>query len=98
MDQLWRKLAALQGTMLETSKGRKPFDVVKVDEQSSTAVVIVPRSTGKPRKIMRDEIERAFAFLANNGSIMPSRLRKSGVSEANPAYVAAILRAIREQP
>jgi hypothetical protein len=53
----------------------------------------VPRSSGKPRTSKRWQFEQAEALGLATAEITPTQLRRAGISEFNPAYVAAIIRA-----
>ena len=70
--------------------GREAFDIAAVTDGH---VRVVPRSSGKPRPIKREEIERAEALGLATTDVTPIQLRRAGISEFNPAYVAAIIRA-----
>ena len=93
MEEMWVSVRALQGRTLLTARGN-PFCVVSV---KTGYVAVVLQSTGKERRISRAEIEGAIALALQGRDISPSRLREAGVSEANPAYVAAIVRHILRQ-
>jgi hypothetical protein len=91
MATLWEQIRALEGRTLPTVSGREAFDVIGVDDDH---VRVVPRSSGKPRSpIPRWRFERAEALGLATADVTPSRLRHAGVSEFDPAYVAAIIRA-----
>jgi hypothetical protein len=66
------------------------FDITSVD---GGYVTVVPHSSGKPRAIKREEFERAEALGLATADVTPIQLRRAGISEFNPAYVAAIIRA-----
>jgi hypothetical protein len=53
----------------------------------------VPHSSEKPRAIKREEFERAEMLGLATAGVTPIQLRRAGISEFNPAYVAAIIRA-----
>jgi len=92
-----QQMIPLAGTTQHTlGKQRRPFDVLTVDPNGASAVVIRVQSTGNVRVISRRDIEagHALALQLPRGSITASRLRAEGASEANPAYVAALLRRI----
>lgn len=90
---LWAGLKELEGATVETVRG-KPFTVLAVDPGKQGAIVIELASTGKRRTILRDEIERAYGLGHHGEAVRPSTVRASGASERNPAYVAALLRAL----
>lgn len=90
MHTLWEQVRALEGQTLSTARGRA-FDVSMVDDRQ---IHVVPHSTGKVRPIRRHEFERAETLGLVTLDITPIRLRQAGVSEVNPAYVAAIIREI----
>lgn len=90
MARLWELVQALEGWTLPTVSGRAAFDITAVDDGY---VWVVPRSSGKPRAIKREEFERAEALGLATADVTPIELRRAGISEFNPAYVAAIIRA-----
>ena len=90
MTSLWERIRALDGFTLPTVSGRAAFDITSVDDNS---VRVVPRSSGKPRPIRREDFERAEALGLVRADVTPIQLRRAGISEFNPAYVAAIIRA-----
>jgi hypothetical protein len=91
MGQLWARVAELQAKTITTTTGRAQFNV---DRVTDTGIVITPHSTGLPRKIQRRELESAAGLGLTTDQLTPTRVRQAGASEFNPAYVAAILRAI----
>jgi hypothetical protein len=90
MASLWEQIQALEGFTLPTVSGRAAFDIASVDEDY---IRVVPHSSGKPRPIKREEFERAEALGLATTDVTPIQLRRAEVSEFNPAYVAAIIRA-----
>jgi hypothetical protein len=61
-------------------------------------VRVVPRSIRKPRRpIKRQDFERAEALGLATIDVTPIQIRQAGISEFNPAYVAAIIRAAVRQ-
>lgn len=91
MATLCEKARELAGQTLMATTGRATFDVTGVTD---TRVEIVPRRTGKRRPISCREFERAEALGLARADVTPSQLREAGASEANPAYVAAIIHAL----
>jgi hypothetical protein len=89
----WEEVRVLTGKTLCTVRGRT-FDIVTVDDD---AVEIFVRSTQKPRTIDRDEFERALVADLFTAQVRPQQLRDAEASEANPAYVAAIIHEIVRQ-
>jgi hypothetical protein len=94
MGSLWEQVRALEGGTLPTVSGRAAFDITAVEDDY---VLIVPESSGKPRTIKREEFERAEALGLATADVTPIQIRRAGISEFNPAYVAAIIRATVEQ-
>jgi hypothetical protein len=90
MTSLWEQVRALEGWTLPTVNGRALFDISAVDDGF---VRVVPHSSGKPRAIKREEFERAEMLGLATAGVTPIQLRRAGISEFNPAYVAAIIRA-----
>lgn len=86
----WQQIRQLQGTTLHTVRQGRPFEIISV---TGDVCRIQVGSTGKVRPIRRQEFERAVA-LGPISSLNTSILRERGASEANPAYVLAILRVI----
>jgi hypothetical protein len=91
MAILWERIRALEGQTQTTVSGRAVFDIVAVNDG---CVRVVPRSTGKARCIDRREFEEAEGRGYASAVVAPSDLRQAGISEFNPAYVAAIIRAV----
>jgi hypothetical protein len=91
---LWERIQALERFTLPTVSGRAAFDITSVDDGH---VRITPYSSGQPRPIKRQEFEQAEALGLATADVTPIELRRAGVSEFNPAYVAAIIRAAVEQ-
>jgi hypothetical protein len=94
MASLWERIRELEGFTLPTVSGRAAFDITSADDGY---VQVVPRSSGKPRPIKREEFERAEALGLATTDITPIQLRRGGISEFNPAYVSAIIRAAVDQ-
>ena len=90
MATLWERVRALEGRTLPTVSGREAFDIAAVTDGH---VRVVPRSSATPRTITRREFEHAEALGLATADVTPIQLREAGVSEFNPAYVAAIIRA-----
>lgn len=84
----WKTLVQLKGCALKTLGRGEPFTIVAVTDQS---IVVRPHSTDKDRRVTRDEIESAFGELQQRGEMPFIDIRKHKHSEANPAYVAALL-------
>ena len=89
MATLWEGVRALEGRTLPTERGRE-FDVPEVGDDH---VRVVPRSSGKPRRIERREFEQAESLGLATADVHPIQLRRAGASEFNPAYVAAMIHA-----
>lgn len=87
---MWESIRALQGTTLRTTGQNKPFLIVRVTDGEC---IIKVESTGRIRPIPRRDFERAAA-LGPISALNTAILRAKGASEANPAYVLAILRSI----
>lgn len=87
-NDLWRRVTGLEGRTLHTTARQEPFDVASVRPDG---VLVRIHSSGKERLIPRTEIEAGAAYADRGGDLIPSALRQAGASEANPAYVAAIL-------
>jgi hypothetical protein len=90
MASLWERIRALEGFTLPTVSGRAAFDIASVDEDY---VRVVPHSSGKPRRIKREEFKGAEALGLATSGVTPNQLRGAGISEFNSAYVTAIIRA-----
>ena len=91
MTTLCEHVRALKGQTLSTVTGRARFVITEVTDKR---VEIVPLSTGKTRLVSCQEFERAAARGLATADVIPSQLRAAGASEGNPAYVAAIIRAV----
>jgi hypothetical protein len=90
MASLWERVRALEGRTLQTVSGRATFDITAVGDDY---IQVVPRSSGKRRTIQRWRFERAKELGLDKVDVTPIQLRTAEVSEFNPAYVAAIIRA-----
>jgi hypothetical protein len=90
MTTVWEQVSGLEGKTLATLNEKK-FDITEVGEGY---VKILVRETGKPRTIPSQEFIRAEELGVAIAGVRPKQIRESGVSEANPAYVAAIIREI----
>lgn len=91
MTTVCEKVRALDGQTVTTASRRAGFDVASVTDER---VEIVPQSTRKSRAISCQEFERAETLGLATAGVTPSQLREAGASEGNPAYVAAIIRAV----
>lgn len=80
-------IGRLRGQTLHTVTG-KPFDVASVD---GDWIVVVPHASDKPRPIKMMEIQAGYRLLLQAGELTVSAIREGGASEANPAYVWALL-------
>ncbi len=83
---LYAALRPLQGQTLHTVTGL-PFLIQSVERDR---VVVVPDRTGKPRPIRWMELEAAAERLGHTGELTITAIRQHA-SEANPAYVFALL-------
>jgi len=92
-DALWQAIGVLIGQTVDTVRGR-PFTILSVARHKDAAVEIAPVSTGKPRKLYRESLEGAYLLWKREGGVTPSRVREEGLSERNPAYVAALIQAV----
>ena len=90
MARLWDGVRALEGRTLQTVTG-KGFDVVSV---SDSHVRVTLHSSGRTLPIPRKAFDQAEALGLATASVRPSELREAQVSEGQPAYVAAIIRAV----
>jgi hypothetical protein len=87
---IWTRIAALVGQRIPTSDGPGFF----VDEVTEQGVTIRLVRTSKQRRIPRIALERAWRLKPSDGELLPDAVRKAGVSEYSPAYVAAIINTI----
>jgi hypothetical protein len=95
MANLWEQIRALDGRSMATSTGRGTFDGIEVDEHRIRIMLHRERMTR--RSIERWRFERAEALGLARSDVIPDEIRKSQVSEFDPAYVAAIIRAAIDQ-
>jgi hypothetical protein len=58
-------------------------------------VQITPNSTGRPRRVSRQEIEQAARLFPRAGRLTAHDVRAGRASLNNPSYVAAILNAVQ---
>jgi hypothetical protein len=84
---IWTIIEDLDGLTLHTLDQKKPFRVKAVGD---SGVTILVKKTRNERFISRSEIEGSFNDLWVIGELSRGDIRDRH-SEANPAYVAAIL-------
>jgi hypothetical protein len=92
MASLWERIRALEGQRLSTEGGRAEFDIRKVDDGF---VLVMPRNTGKPRRIQRSEFEAVEAAGLARASVTKDQILSMDVEVAkfNLSYVPPIIRA-----
>lgn len=91
MTPLWERVRALEGQTLSTVSGRAASAITEVTDDH---VRVVPRSSGKPRTpIERWRFEGAEALGLATADVTLMQVRRAGLSEFNPTYVAAIIQA-----
>jgi len=88
---MWESIKRLMGTDLTTLDRQKPFRIVQVSDTYLEAYI---DTTGRTRRIHRNQIEAAWECLQKQGILTRSQIREE-FAQYNPAYVAAIL---AEQP
>ncbi len=91
MTFTWDRVQALQGKTLQTVSRGATFKVEKVNNDH---VWVMPCSSGKLRRIERWRFEEAERQGLVTPNVTPTEIRKKGISDFNPAYVAAIIRAV----
>jgi hypothetical protein len=89
MQDFWVWASAFSGMRVQTITGAW-FAVLHVD--SDEGIRIAPESSGIQRLVSAQEFDRALALHLSANDLTTRRMRKEGVSEYNPSYVAAILR------
>ena len=91
-----RQMVPLAGRTLYTLGQQRGFDVLTVDPGRSVAVVLRVHSSGKLREVTRRDIEAGFALAQRlpRGTLGAKRLRDEQACQANPAYLATLLREI----
>ena len=87
MADFWFRVRSLQGQELRTYRGL----AFTVDAVTDTWIRVIPSSTGFPRTIERERIERAYARKRTGERLKPSTIQAEGISAFNSAYVAAIV-------
>ena len=92
MATAWQRVAALEGKRLWTVRNH-PFTIESIDQEKGT-ITFYPESSGKRRHTERWRIEMAERLGFVRDDVTPIELRHAKVSEFNPAYLTAILRAI----
>ena len=90
MASLWERVRALEGWTLQTVSDSVPFKIVSIDDSKVKVLV----SSGKTYSIYRRKFDKAEALGLATADVKPFQLRKAKASEGNPAYVAAIIRAV----
>src|SRR3954462_4965742 len=92
MSQLWPYAAGLVGNTLQTA-ARKPFLIVAVKGRYLTLRLA---STGKERRVQRDEIEAAEALWDHAPpTLSNAAIRNGKVSETNASYLLPLVRELR---
>lgn len=86
-NEVWREVQAMSGLTLHTLDRNNPFNVAKVTD---SAVIIIPKSTGKERPISREGVERAYRHLVVTGRLSLDEL-ENDFTPRNPVYTVAIL-------
>jgi hypothetical protein len=94
MEGFWTWAVQLPSRTLRTVTGQV-FDVTAADRQRG--VTVVPKSSNKARTVRPVEFERTLALGLRGADLAPIRVRQSRASEANPAYVVAIVRAFQAE-
>lgn len=82
----WLTIAQLVGQELKTLKLGELFTVLGLNNKN----IVIRASTSRTRTIGRDQIDRAWQHLQNQGELTRAEIQKK-YSRFNPAYVAAIL-------
>ena len=85
--EIWTVIAGLEGQTLKTLDRGRPFDIVRVGPR---AVIVRLHSTGRERRVERDDVESAFDELRQRGQLTPTDIHERH-SAVDPAYVAAML-------
>lgn len=84
---IWPFVENLKGKTLFTLAYKKAFEIIEINNNE---VNILVHSTNKERKILKKNIDNAAKYLFSNKTITRIYIRDN-FSEANPAYIAAIL-------
>ncbi len=87
MDDLWRRVMALKGQILQTVRGER-FTIDRVDR---TNVWVVPASSGKPRQVARIDLDRALPLMSPGRELRPSEIKARLPNLRNHSYVAALI-------
>jgi hypothetical protein len=91
MAELWQLVQGLRGQTLQTPTGRGTFTVLDVDEHG----LWIDVQGGGRYRLARDAIEAAAALTEQDFSA--ARIRRLGISDSQPSYIAAVVRAVRKQ-
>lgn len=86
-DQIWNEIKNMKGLILRTLDRHNPFEIIAVTD---SAVIIMPKSTGKERPISREGVENAYRHLTVTGRLTLDEL-ESKFTPRNPVYTAAVL-------
>lgn len=81
------ELKNLQGKRLTTLYQNKPFEITQVSNNQ----IILKTSTESHHPLPLKEITLSWNHLQKHKKLTRSQIRDLGFSEANPAYVVAIL-------
>lgn len=92
MEQnIWSRIKALEGKTLYTTKQRKPFKVVSVDQQM-VVLSIGPRA--KPDRITISDLEMALKVVPADVVLQYRDLRDTGIATFRQSYVVTIVNTI----
>jgi hypothetical protein len=86
-SEFWTAIRQRQGHEFATLAQQRKFRIESVDDKK---VVIRVYSTNNTREIPRKELEEAWNELKTRGELARTEIHDE-ISEANPAYIAAIL-------
>jgi hypothetical protein len=93
LDDHWGRVRGLEGRTLKTVRGDS-FRVLSVDHGGLRVAV---GAHGNSNRIGRDAIEAALALPRQSGNLQPSAVRRAGINEFQPAYVAGIVNALDQE-
>jgi len=87
----WHRFPCTGRLFHTTGAVRAPFTLVEIEPTAWTIEVAI---TGRRRRIPIRELDAAWQAARQGQPIHPAALRRAGISEANPAYVAATVRTL----
>lgn len=95
IDELWERIIALEGQIVDTVTRRSSFRVVRVNR--GVSILVVPANKTTPLSLAAQSIETGYNLHLAGEDIRPSTLERAQISRPSSTYIAAILRRVTPQ-